>query len=500
MGIKNKGLINIHHLNQNQMLHILNLAAELKSALNHKKPEDYKLGKGKDILLARLFYENSTRTRASFEIAGQRLGFNITGFGSTEGSSVKKGESLVHTLDMFDAYQADVLVLRHPLDGAAKVARNRLQIPVFNAGDGKHQHPTQTILDLFTIMEHTGRLDNLEVGLSGDLKYGRTVHTLALALSLFSNNRIHLYSPPNLPMPPSIIQLLEERNTKVVHHDNLENMVPELDIFYQTRIQKERMPDPFEYEKAKKGGVFNDRCMKLTRDGFGLMHPLPIDKSLPGIDPGLDNHPKSIYKKQAGNGIPTRMALMALSLGLTKDLPVKSAPVKPIIDHFYKELPIRKTSPKKEVSIRPIRESGVVIDHMIPYSERLLSILLNVADKKNAYRAATVKSVSRPNNLKGMLMIENRRLTKEELHLIATLSPGARVNNITDAQVTKKLELSLPRLIEGIDELRCPNVSCITRPRHQEHISPRFEKIGSETLQCSYCGHVVSSQELFNHI
>ncbi|MBU1241086.1 aspartate carbamoyltransferase, partial [Myxococcota bacterium] len=256
MAIFGSGLIDIHSLSRNKIMSILALAKDLKEALLARDVPRYKLCRDRDLLVALLFYENSTRTRSSFEIAALRLGLELTGFGSIEGSSVKKGESLAHTLDMFDAYQCDAIILRHPLDGAAKQAAERVGIPVFNAGDGKHQHPTQTILDLFTILERHGRLDNLQIGLSGDLKYGRTTHTLALALSLFSGNTLHLNSPPNLPMPSSIIELARTRGTEVVIHNSLEEMVPDLDIFYQTRIQRERMPDPMEYEVAKKAGIF----------------------------------------------------------------------------------------------------------------------------------------------------------------------------------------------------------------------------------------------------
>jgi aspartate carbamoyltransferase catalytic subunit len=499
MGIYNNGLIDIHHLNPDQILNILELSGTLKKALLEKDLKTYQLGAGKDLLVALLFYENSTRTRSSFEIAALRLGLKLTGFGSIEGSSVKKGESLAHTLDMFEAYMCDAVILRHPLDGSAKHASERIDIPVFNAGDGKRQHPTQTILDLFTIMEHHKKIEGLHIGLGGDLKYGRTAHTLALALSLFKNNTLHLYSPENLPMPQSIVLLARERGTQVIIHDDLGKMVPQLDIFYQTRIQRERMPDPLEFEKAKKAGIFTTTMMETTKKGFGLMHPLPIDKNMPGILPQLDNHPKSIYKKQAGNGVPTRMAQLALALGLVPQVEEKSV----IIEEkskFYTVLEINKKPIRTGVSIRPIRQHGVVIDHLRPYSERILAKLLKVSENKNVYRSATVRSVARPQNIKGMLMIEDRELTEEELHLIATVSPGARVNRITDSSVTQKLKLSLPHIIEGIDSLLCPNEGCITRPSHIENVSPRYEKIGEDIIACSYCNFVMTSSELFSHL
>ncbi len=502
MSLLKNGLVDIHHLSTQDMLEILRLASRLKAALERRDVAGYQLAAGSDRLVAQLFYESSTRTRASFEIAALRLGCKVTGFGSTEGSSVSKGESLSHTIDMFDAYACDAIVLRHPLDGSALWASERTQVPVFNAGDGKHQHPTQTILDLFTILEHHGRLENLNIIFSGDLKYGRTTHTLALALSQFSGNTFHFCAPSNLAMPRAITELVRSRGAQVFEHENMQEGLEMADIFYQTRIQRERLPDQNEFEKAKKAGAFTLAMMERTRPGFGLMHPLPIDKRLPGIMPELDAHPKSLYKKQAGNGVPTRMAQLALAMGLV-ELPISGRPVHlPAgdADDFCRRLEVHSRPLREGVSIRPIRDRGVVVDHLLPHTESLLALLLRVKERRDVYRAGCVRSVSRPENVKGILMIEDRVLNTDEMRLIASVSPGARVNRIENAGVVEKFELSLPSRISGIEQLLCPNTGCITRPEHQEHVSCCFEKLDERTLRCKYCDHILDAGELFGHL
>ncbi|MBU1220167.1 aspartate carbamoyltransferase [Myxococcota bacterium] len=498
---KTEGLIDINQLDNDGITQVLDLAQKFEDALNKKDIEKYKLAGGKDLIVSLLFYENSTRTRSSFEIAAMRLGMSLTGFGSLEGSSVKKGESLGHTLDMFDAYQCDALILRHPLDGSARYASERMGIPVFNAGDGKHQHPTQTALDLYTIRQHLGRIDDFAIGFGGDLRYGRTSHSLVMALSSRKNVSFYFYSHPSLGMPADILELLEERKCHYEISDNLPDVASVVDIFYMTRIQKERLPDGSEFEKAKKMAAFTPEIMALTRDSFGLMHPLPIDKTVPGILPDLDFHPKSIYKKQAGNGVPVRMALLALSLGLADELNPALILSRPKDSNdFIKELPVKDSLPKEGVSIRPIRKHGVVLDHLLPWTESILIELLEIKKRRDIYRSATVRSVSRPENIKGMLMIEDRELTMRELKLIASVSPGARVNIINESRVARKLELSLPDVVEGIDRLCCPNSGCISHPRHSEHVSPIFVKVGKSTLKCHYCDTIVKSSNLLDII
>ena len=474
-------------------------AALMKQAIISKDITAYRLARDKDLIAALLFYEDSTRTRTSFEIAAMRLGLRTTGFAGVEGTSVKKGESLRHTLDMFEAYMCDTLIMRHPLDGSARFAACHLGIPVFNAGDGKHEHPTQTILDLFTIREHLGRLADFDLGIAGDLKYGRTVHSLVVALLKFPDVRLHLFSPEDLALPDTVLTLLKEASASITTHESIGEMASKVDILYQTRIQKERMPDPLEFERAKAKCEFNYKMLAKTRANFGLMHPLPIDKTAPSISCEVDGHKKAIYKAQAGNGVPTRLTELALALGfLGKDF--EGEPFIPEEEdyNYIEELPVVVKPRRTEFSIRPIRDNGVVIDHVKAYQEEMLVRILEVRERKDIYRAGTVKSMRRPGAVKGILMIEDREFTDDELRAIAAVSPGCRVNIIKGGQVVRKVQLKLPAKISGIPQIACPNKGCITHPAHQESVAPTMVRRGEHSVSCEYCDHLMDSAEMFS--
>jgi aspartate carbamoyltransferase catalytic subunit len=498
MTFLNRDLTDIHKFSADELLYIMNKAAIMKEAITAKDIEVYRLAQKRDLIAALLFYENSTRTRTSFEIAAMRLGLRTTGFAGVEGTSVKKGESLRHTLDMYEAFMCDTLIMRHPLDGSARFAASHLGIPVFNAGDGKHEHPTQTILDLFTIREHMGRLKNLDLGIAGDLKYGRTVHSLVVALLKFPDIRVHLFSPEDLSLPDSMLNLLKEKNATVFAYESLEEMAAKVDILYQTRIQKERMPDPLEFERAKAKCEFTMKMMAQTRENFGLMHPLPIDKHAPSIAQTVDGHPKAIYKAQAGNGVPTRLTELALALGLLgEDFEGEAYTTEKEDYNYVEELEVVVKPRRTEFSIRPIRDNGVVVDHVKAYQEEMLVRILRVRERKDIYRAGTVKSIRRPGAVKGILMIENREFTDDELRAIAAVSPGSTVNIIKGGQVFRKVQLKLPARISGIAQISCPNKGCITHPSHQESVAPKMLRRGENSVSCAYCDHLMDSAEMF---
>ncbi|MCI2430282.1 aspartate carbamoyltransferase [Candidatus Acetothermia bacterium] len=259
-------------------------------------------------VIASLFFEPSTRTQLSFATAMQRLGGQVIGFSGTEGSSLVKGESLQDTAKVVEKY-ADIIVIRHPLEGSARWVADTVSIPVINAGDGANQHPTQTLTDLFTIQKFQARLDDLKIGLVGDLKYGRTVHSLALSLTRFRQITLRLISPENLRMPPAITR---ELDGVVPYVETADLDLRELDVVYVTRIQKERFPDIEEYEKVKGAYVIDlNACEQLRRDAI-LLHPLPrVDE----IAPEVDSLPQAKYFEQSENGVPVRMALLQLLLG-----------------------------------------------------------------------------------------------------------------------------------------------------------------------------------------
>ncbi len=261
-----------------------------------------------DTVLGLLFFEPSTRTRMSFETAIKRLGGEVVDMGSVESSSVQKGETLADTVRVIEGY-ADALVLRHPSQGAAKMASEYASVPVINAGDGAGHHPTQTLLDLYTIREGPG-LDDLTVGIMGDLKYGRTVHSLTRALGRFDATQ-HLISPESLALPPEVRYDLDEAGADVRTHTDLEPVLSELDVLYVTRIQRERFPDENEYRAIADAYGIDPDTLEPAKPDLSIMHPLPrVDE----IDPAIDDTDHATYFEQAHNGVPVRMALLDLLL------------------------------------------------------------------------------------------------------------------------------------------------------------------------------------------
>ena len=262
-------------------------------------------------LLANMFFEPSTRTRMSFETAMKRLGGDVVNLGDVKSSSAVKGETLYDTMRMVDGY-CDIAALRHPRQGAAQYAADACDIPIMNGGDGAGHHPTQTLLDLFTIRQAHGRLDGLTVALVGDLRYGRTVHSLSHALARFDCELIFI-SPNQLSMPTEIVSDLAESGSKITETDDLHSVIPDVDVIYMTRIQKERFPDDDEY--AKVAGIYKLTTADLTtaKGEMIVMHPLPrVDE----ISPDVDATRHARYFEQAFNGVVARMALMCKLLGV----------------------------------------------------------------------------------------------------------------------------------------------------------------------------------------
>ncbi|MBS0624425.1 MAG: aspartate carbamoyltransferase [Verrucomicrobia bacterium] len=294
-----RDLVSIDDLSKEEIEHVLKTARDL-----HERPRPDLL---KGCILASCFFEPSTRTRLSFESAMLRLGGNVIGFSEAGTTSHKKGESLVDTMRVVSNF-ADVVVIRHPLDGSARAAADVSDKPVINAGDGANQHPSQTLLDLYTIRECQGKIEDLHIALAGDLKYARTIHSLALALAHYPV-RLYFVAPEGLALPDSISQELRRHGIKFSFHANLEEVLPKVDIFYMTRIQKERFPDAEKFTNTcilKKGMLGN--CKKNLK----ILHPLP---RINEIEIGVDDHPAAHYFEQAKNGVPIRMALLALLLG-----------------------------------------------------------------------------------------------------------------------------------------------------------------------------------------
>jgi aspartate carbamoyltransferase catalytic subunit len=303
MRFKHKDIISIRDLSKEELEYLLTLATRMEGM-----DQRHDLLKGR--ILATLFYEPSTRTKLSFESAMMRLGGRTMGFSDPKASSAAKGETLSDTMKMVEAY-SDIVVIRHPLEGAARLAADSISIPVINAGDGANQHPTQTLLDLYTIMRSKGSLDKLTVAMVGDLKYGRTVHSLATALSHFSVKMIFV-SPTQLGMPRDLLAELQEKRIAFQETDSLAPALEAADILYMTRIQKERFPDAVEYEKVRGVYVLTKAMLGKANPKLRIMHPLPrVDE----IHPSVDATEHALYFEQAKNGVIMREALLALLLG-----------------------------------------------------------------------------------------------------------------------------------------------------------------------------------------
>ncbi len=298
-----KHIISISELSREELELIVKTAGQLKA---EQKPE---LIKNK--VIASCFFEPSTRTRLSFETAIQRIGGSVIGFDNGGNTSLaKKGETLADSVQVISSY-VDAFVMRHPQEGAARLASEFSNgVPVINAGDGSNQHPTQTLLDLFTLYETQGRLDNLNVAFVGDLKYGRTVHSLTQALAKFDNNRFFFVAPEALAMPDYICEELDEAGIEYSLHGDMESVIPELDILYMTRVQKERF-DESEYAHIKSAFVLTASMIENARENMKVLHPLPrVDE----ITTDVDKTPHAYFFQQAENGVYAREALLALVL------------------------------------------------------------------------------------------------------------------------------------------------------------------------------------------
>jgi len=302
----NRDIISLRDFSREEIDYVLEIAEAMESIA--KTGSDMLKGK----ILATLFFEPSTRTRLSFEVAMQRLGGSTIGFAEAEIASVKKGENLADTVRVVQNY-ADVIALRHPLEGAARLAAEFADVPVINAGSGAEEHPTQALLDLYTIRKEKNRIDGLNVALVGDLRYGRTVHSLAYALSMY-NVKLFLVSPESLRMREEVLRSIKVK-IDVEERASVGEIVPEVDVLYVTRIQRERFPDPAEYAKVKGSYKIDLEVLKNAKEDLIILHPLPrVDE----ISAEVDNTPYAKYFQQVWNGIVVRMALLALILGVVK--------------------------------------------------------------------------------------------------------------------------------------------------------------------------------------
>lgn len=304
---ENSSLVSIANLSKDKIMYLIYMAQEFEKHPNRKILDDR--------VVATLFFEPSTRTRLSFETAANRLGARVIGFTDPKVTSSTKGETLKDTIMMVSNY-ADVIVMRHYLEGAARYASEVSPVPVINAGDGANQHPTQTMLDLYSIYKTQGTLENLNIYLVGDLKYGRTVHSLIMALRHF-NPTLHFIAPEELSLPNEYKDFCKENNIKFEEHNDFNaDVISNADILYMTRVQLERFTDPMEYERVKDVYILRASMLEKARENMKILHPLPRVNE---IDYDVDNDPHAYYFEQARNGLYARQAIICDVLGISLD-------------------------------------------------------------------------------------------------------------------------------------------------------------------------------------
>ena len=304
---ENRSLVSIANLSKDKIMYLIYMAQEFEKHPNRKILDDR--------VVATLFFEPSTRTRLSFETAANRLGARVIGFTDPKVTSSTKGETLKDTIMMVSNY-ADVIVMRHYLEGAARYASEVSPVPVINAGDGANQHPTQTMLDLYSIYKTQGTLENLNIYLVGDLKYGRRVHSLIMALRHF-NPTLHFIAPEELSLPNEYKDFCKENNIKFEEHNDFNaDVISNADILYMTRVQRERFTDPMEYERVKDVYILRASMLEKARENMKILHPLPRVNE---IDYDVDNDPHAYYFEQARNGLYARQAIICDVLGISLD-------------------------------------------------------------------------------------------------------------------------------------------------------------------------------------
>jgi len=297
-----KSLISIQDFTKEEILHIMEVASEFETN------RSVKILDGK--VVGSLFFEPSTRTRLSFETAVNRLGAKVIGFSDATNTSVSKGETLKDTIKMVSNY-VDMIIMRHPLEGSSRYASEVASVPVVNAGDGANQHPSQTLLDLYSILKTQGRLENITINMVGDLKYGRTTHSLLQALSLF-NPKFIFTAPNELKMPAEYLEFLDKKGIDYIQTTSLEEHLNDCDILYMTRVQQERFTDPMEYLKVKDVYKLKASMLGGVKSNMRILHPLP---RVGEIEQDVDETPYAYFFKQAENGLYVRMAIISYLLG-----------------------------------------------------------------------------------------------------------------------------------------------------------------------------------------
>ncbi|PIN75504.1 hypothetical protein COV18_03040 [Candidatus Woesearchaeota archaeon CG10_big_fil_rev_8_21_14_0_10_37_12] len=481
-----KDIVGIRDLSREDIDLLINDALELKQNKSTKADKKFKV--------ASLFFETSTRTRMSFETAAEEQGMFASGFSGAEGTSVKKGEPISDTLRMFEGYGYDVVVMRHNLDGAARLAADILKISVINAGDGQNAHPTQTLLDLMTIKELKGSVDGLKIALVGDLKYGRTVHSLFQALELYFVE-LWLVAPESLQMPKwRVDEFVANTGKNVILKEDLKDVIPHVDILYMTRIQRERFPESLEgeLEYKKVSGLYNltAAMLKQAKQSSYVLHPLPRYKHNLEIAMDVDTTKHAGYFVQAQNGLFMRQAILKRVLGegfRGVENAIKEVPL-------WQDLPIGEGSKKGEHLIYRL-DNGTLIDH-VEQGKGLQVFKILGLDGCNDFEVVPALNINSGKfGKKDVIAVHNVTLSPEQLFKVALVSERATVNLIQNNTVVKKGKVTPPEIIAGL--VRCGNPHCVSREEHKEHLVSKFQVIKRQPLivRCHYCERSFKREE-----
>lgn len=482
-----KDVITVRDISREDIESVIREALERKKAGPQRlKPELLKPElQGK--LLASLFFEESTRTRQSHERAARNLGMDVCGFAGIEGTSVKKGEPFIDTVRMFRNYAASLFVIRHPKEGAPRYAADVLDVPVINAGDGCNSHPTQALLDLMTMTEKLGKIDGIKIALVGDLKNGRTTHSLLQALASFKNISVCLIAPESLCMPSHAVEEFASSASSeniITLAGSLQEVLDKVDVVYVTRIQRERFPEgiegEIEYQKVTKG--YNITRSILEGRKAGIMHPLPRNKHVLEIHFDVDQLPNAWYIQQAENGLYIREVLLRRLLSGSSSGIVGQAKTENGNLRLWQDIPIKDGQKQGEHFLYRL-DNGTLIDHIEAGYGHVVLHVLGLQEQMIYARDIRSSRFGR----KDVLGFPEKELTENELRLLALVTPRATVNIIRDRRVIRKGKIVLPSIIEGL--VVCPNARCITQDDNYERVPRKFAVESQEPLKlrCHYC-------------
>lgn len=490
--------LSTRYLEPDQVWHIIQLAHQIE-----KNPAsvDGKLNRKK---LASLFFEPSTRTRLSTETAAINLGAKVNGFSGIEGTSVKKGECLAHTIRMVEGYGYDAIAIRHPLQGSAQHAADVATIPVINCGDGGHEHPTQAMLDFLTLhkeftIKNNLDIDKLKIAFAGDLKNGRTVHSNLLLLSHFPGVELHFVAPDIVGLPTTYKDILSSRGIDFYDHGTeLASVIKFADAVYMTRVQEERFGgDTQKYLEAA-------TAMRLTlpmvqareESGLVIMHPLPINKFAGDISSEVDSLEQAKYFDQAANGLPLRTAILYAILDPIRQRATDEAPKPENLETCLKKVRFKKDNrPKKQKGQRlGYLDQGTVFDH-IPsgWGYTVMKLIRRAVPEEQKNQIEYAGELQGRSGLKDIVKTRFSITDQRLLAKIAMVSEDIRMSEIHDKKVRAKYRLSLPLMLT--DVAQCPNPKCITAPEHREN-SPHMSFYVDGSLRCRYCDTVYTKESV----